>query len=260
MSLSNPKLKNPASKFIEWSGNVKNPCFYYYDKEKGENITLENPCFVVPLDELSTIKGFSQEDNTGIYSNEVKNSVKQVLNVRTFKGTDIVKGIYKDIKGHIIAAGGKFAKSIYAVMITPGENKEDRNYELVNVTFKGSSLGPWIDARIKIDNGIGLKLSINNEIKKTGSTEYFEPTIEKIKINSLTLKKAISFDEKLQIYLNQYLDQQKANIIEEENITKVDLSEEKSEEEIAAEKYMHETEENIDNFNDVEDLDDGLPF
>lgn len=254
MSVSNPKLANPVKKFINWSGNVKNPNFFYYDKEKEENIYLKTPLFMIPLDELSTIKGFNKEDNTGIYSNEVRNTVKDVLRVRTFKGTDIARGIYKEIKGHIIAGGGKFAKSVYAILITAGENKGKRNYELVNFQFYGSSLGPWIESNIRVDSIQGIKLSIENEIQTVGTTEFYSPIIEKVKIGKQEAQAAVDFDKKLQNYLSQYFDDQKAEIVEEETTTIIDLTEEKTEENIAAEMYIDSEPKKEDDFSDIDDL------
>ena len=71
MSLSNPRLKNPASKFISWSGSKGK--FFYYDSEKGEkgeNVFFDKPIYVVPLDEMATIKGFHDKSqrNMHLYS------------------------------------------------------------------------------------------------------------------------------------------------------------------------------------------------
>ena len=55
MSLSEPKLTNPASKFIEFKGDVGE--FHYYDKVMEQRVQLQMPLYFIVLDELSAIKG-----------------------------------------------------------------------------------------------------------------------------------------------------------------------------------------------------------
>ena len=49
MSYSNPRQENPAKKFIHWSGSKGE--FYYYDKEKQEEIQLQMHIYFIVLDE-----------------------------------------------------------------------------------------------------------------------------------------------------------------------------------------------------------------
>ena len=117
---------NPAKKFLEWSSQRK--CFEYYDKEAKEKKQVELPIKIQFLEEFHTIKGFSDAEQTGIYSNEIKYTSKDELTVKTFSGTEIAKGLYNDIRLKIIDAGGKYHKSIYALL----------DGELVNFQLKGS--------------------------------------------------------------------------------------------------------------------------
>lgn len=133
---------NPATKFLEWKSEKK--CFQYYDKEIAEklknegkdkeyikekaNIEVNLPLKFQFLEDFHTIKGFSDSEQTGIYSNEIKFTSKDSLTVKTFGGTTIAEGLYNDIRLKIIDAGGKYHKSIYAVL----------NGELVNFQIKGS--------------------------------------------------------------------------------------------------------------------------
>ena len=245
MSLSNPRQVNPASKFIEWSGSKGQ--FKYYDKEKEENIFFEDDIYMIPLDELNTIKGYDDHNQCGIYSNEVKYLSKEILHVRSFKGGTIAKGIYGNLK---LSSGCKFAKSIYAVLLT--KDKEETKLELVNFQLYGSSIGSWIDAKINIDSGNPIKLSPSTDKLTKGTTEYFAPKISILKLREDILQKCIDIDKELQIYLKGYLVQEQAN--EESVENKVETIEEKSQEEIAAEKYMKETDKKIDDFNDIDDL------
>ena len=239
MSLSNPTEKNPATKFIDWSGSVGK--FKYYDKEKGENgenIFFENPIYIIPLDELSAIKGFDKVNGCGYYSNEIKYLDKEILFVKSFKGGKIATGLYKDLK---LPAGCKFGKSIYAAMITGDKTKTE--LELVNFQMVGSALGSWIDAKVSVDSGNVVILSPSMEVLTNGNTEYFAPKIVKSKKRDDILAKCIDMDRELQKYLNTYLNKDHSDIQTkpEENVKK-DVDEKK------------------EHYNDkFEDLDD-LPF
>lgn len=199
MSLSNPAVsQNPAKKFIEWKGSEG--YFSYYNKEKKDNIKLEAPLYIIALDQLATITGYSDKMQSGIWSNEVRYTSKEELVVKT-KGGVIAKGLYQDIKSQIEANGGKYAKSVYAVLITG--NKENTKLELVNFKFSGSSLSPFINAKIG-DNGEVIILEKNEEPQKKGATTYYEPKITKNKKREDILDKAIEQDKALQEYLKQY--------------------------------------------------------
>jgi hypothetical protein len=123
---------NPATKFIDWKSNDK--CFSYYDKEAQENKQISLPFKFLVLDELHTIKGWNDATSSAIYSNEVKFISKEVMTVKPFKGNEIAKGLYKDIKEKIVAAGGHYTKSVY-IMLEDGS--------LANLQLKGSAVQKW---------------------------------------------------------------------------------------------------------------------
>ena len=207
MSLSNPRQVNPASKFIEWSGSKGK--FYYYDKTSeadDKNVYFEKPIYIVPLDELSAIKGFHKQSTSGIYSNEVKSISKDAFIVKAFKGGIIATGVYSEIKGAL--EGGKFAKSVYAVMITGG--KDDTTLKLVNISFVGSSLNAFIDAKINIDSGCVVSLSPSTDELKNGTTTYFAPQIKKHATRKDIIEKCIDMDKQLQGYLNKPSEEQES--------------------------------------------------
>ena len=200
MSLSNPRQVNPAKKFIEWSGSKGK--FYYYDKDKNENVFIEETIYIVPLDELSTIKGYHDRSNSGIYSNEVKNISKDKLVVKAFKGGLIASGLYNEIKGQL--EGGKFAKSVYCVLVSG--SIEETTLELVNLQIHGAAFGTWIDAKVNVDSGDVISLSPSTEELKKGTTVYFAPVIKKYKKRDDILEKCINYDKELQEYLSKYLE------------------------------------------------------
>ena len=185
MSLSNPRQVNPAKKFIEWSGSKGK--FYYYDKEKEENVYFEETIYIVPLDELSTIRGYHNYSKSGIYSNEVKNISKEKLVVKAFKGGLIASGLYSEIKGQL--EGGKFSKSVYCAMVSG--TKENTFLELVNFQIYGSAMGSWIDAKINVDSGDLILLSPSIEELKQGTTVYFAPAIKKYKRRDDIIEKSV---------------------------------------------------------------------
>jgi len=123
---------NPATKFIDWKSNDK--CFEFYNKETQAKVQINLPFKFLVLDELHTIKGWNDATSSGIFSNEVKFISKQVITVKPFKGNEIAKGLYKDIKEKIVAAGGHYVKSIY-IMLEDGT--------LANLQLKGSAVQEW---------------------------------------------------------------------------------------------------------------------
>jgi hypothetical protein len=194
MSLSSKeKSGNPASKFLSWKGGVG--VWEYYDKEHNEKVQLDEKLYIVPLDEFSTIKGWHDTSQSGIYSNEVKFLNDEELSVRSFKGGEIIKGLYANIKGNL--EGGKFCKSVYAAMLDSNGNV----IEMINISFSGSSLGSWIDAKVNIKEGKVLVISKNPEVQKKGATKYYVPSIKVTKKKEEILKECSKMDEELQAYL-----------------------------------------------------------
>jgi len=129
--------EKPAEMYLEWKSDDKS--FSYYDKAQGKNITVDPGKFLFLMDR-STIKGWSEADQSGIYSNEVKNLSTDDLNVRTFSGKAIASGKYADIKEAIAKAGGTFTKSIYAMM---------QDGTIINFQLRGVSLRQWMDFTAK---------------------------------------------------------------------------------------------------------------
>jgi hypothetical protein len=128
----NQPQSNPATKFFDWKSSDK--CFSYYDKEEQKNIQVPLPFKFLVLDELHAIKGWNDATSSGIFSNEVKFISKEVMTVKPFKGNEIAKGLYKDIKEKVQSAGGHYVKSIY-IMLEDGT--------LANLQLKGSAVQEW---------------------------------------------------------------------------------------------------------------------
>ena len=188
---------NPATKFFDWKSDDK--CFSYYDKEEQKNVLVPLPFKFLVLDELHTIKGWNDATSSGIFSNEVKFISKEVMTVKPFKGNEIAKGLYKDIKEKIVAAGGHYTKSIY-IMLEDGT--------LANIQLKGSAVQKWGEFTQKTRNRLPdewVQVSTALEGKK-GAVKFNTPEFTFFK--SLSEDEANLADEAfntLETYLKAYL-------------------------------------------------------
>jgi hypothetical protein len=164
---------NPATKFLEWKS--KDKCFGYYDKEAKKDVLIPLPIKFQFLEDFHTIKGFHEPSESSIYSNEIK-TMKEPLTVKSFKQkTPIAQGIYNDIKHEVKAAGGKYGKSVYALL----------DGEIVNFQLYGASITPFIfftsgDKKTNVKGHNHLLetnfIEVNEFVdKKKGSNKYTEP-------------------------------------------------------------------------------------
>lgn len=214
MSFSKPQLTNPSKKFIEWSSD--NACFTYFDKdrgEKGEKVLLSLPVFFIVLDELSTISGFCEKHGTNIFANEVRSTAKESLLVRTFKGGERLYGLYNDIKSEAKELGGKYTKSVYAMLLT-GKGQEP---ELVNIKLRGAACSAWIEKKINTGKAVICVKEVSNE--KKGKTEYTVPVFSYAPLTQELTDTATAMDHVLQEYLKEYFTQMEEKIIEAEEAT-----------------------------------------
>lgn len=200
MSRSNPQStsSNPSQRFFEWGGETGE--LTYYDKEVSEKITVKPPFVFMVLDELSTITGFDNKNKCGVYSNEIKDTKTEPLNVRSFKGGDIAKGIYLEIKDKINAAGYKYTKSIYIAF------KDKDVLKIGNIKLTGAALNSWIEFSSNNKQAVAQKaISIVDKLTQTtGRIEYCTPVFEAKEITEKTNAEAIQLDIELQNYLLDY--------------------------------------------------------
>jgi len=196
---------NPATKFLSWKSNDKN--FSYYDKESQTNVAVELPFKFLVLDELASVKGWSDKFTGSIISNEVKFISKENLRVKCYhknlKGestsTEIASGIYKDIKEIVNTAGAKYHKSIY-IMLEDGS--------LANIQLKGAAVQAWGNFTQKTkkrlpDEWVVVEKAIDG---KKGAVKFTTPEFKFLK--SLSDGEAEMADEAfnvLESYLKTYL-------------------------------------------------------
>ena len=203
MSTSNRKQAfaqpqtNPAQKFIDWKSNDK--CFSFYDRENATNVSIPLPFKFLVLDELHTVKGWNDASSSQINSNEVKFISRDEMVVKPFKGNEIAKGLYKDIKEKIKAAGGHYVKSVYCML-------EDGS--IANLQLKGAACQSYGDFTAKTrsrltDEWVVVAKAVEG---KKGAVKYTTPGFAFDK--SLSESEADLADEAfntLEAYLKTYL-------------------------------------------------------
>lgn len=207
---NNTEIQNPASKFIEWKGGKG--ILRYFDKsrgEKGEDVIIPLPFTFLVLDRLSTIKGFSDSDQSGFWSNEVRDLKKEPFTVRTKKGV-VHTGLYSTM-APVLNMGACYSQSIYAAV-----KGADGKLEIVNIQMNGCAIGPWIELlKGKDIYKYAVTIASRSDEKKKGQTVYYEPVF---KLNSQiaeeTEKQAIELDKQLQEYLAAYFKRTSSQIVE----------------------------------------------
>lgn len=189
---------NPAKRFLEWKSNDK--CFSYYDKDNGENVKVELPFKFLVLMEFHTVKGWNDASESAIYSNEVKYIGKEEVDVKSFKGGRIAKGIYKDIRTQVQDAGGHYTKSVYAMT-------EDG--QIINLQLKGSAVKEWSDFTKKTRKRLydeWVEVTEAKQMKK-GSVKYSVPVFKfNTSLNEMQVKIADENYDELKAYMEKYRD------------------------------------------------------
>jgi hypothetical protein len=158
--------EKPAAMYLEWSSNDK--CFKYWNNDDKENVLVQLPFTFLVLKEMHTVKGWHDKSQSGIYANEVKNISSEVIEVKSFKGGLLAKGIYKEIKEIINNVGGNYVKSIYAMT---------KDGEIINIALKGAAVQEWGEAFNKgrsrmADEWITVAAA---DDRKKGSVKYSVP-------------------------------------------------------------------------------------
>jgi hypothetical protein len=193
MSLLDDRPQNPAKHFLK----VKSGKVSYYDKESGENVEVPVPLEFVVLDQLATIKGWSDQDESGYWSNEVKSVGKDTLNVRTKAGLK-ASGIWRDIKGDVNIAGAKYHASIYVAA------KGRDGYEIQNLSLTGAALNAWIEFTQKTNLKTNKVVLSGWSDAKKGSVSYKVPVFEAVPIEEGELEEAKERARELKAYHDEY--------------------------------------------------------
>ena len=193
MSLSQDRPTNPALRYLK----VKSGSVSYYDKESQENVTVPTPLEFIVLDQLATIKGWSDQDESGFWSNEVRRIGADTLTVRTSKGMK-AQGIWRDIKADSNVAGAKYTTSVYVA--TKGRD----GLEINNISLTGAALKAWIEFTQKNRVNTNKVILSGWSDAKKGSVSYKVPVFEAVPMGESEKYEAIELDKQLQAYLNEY--------------------------------------------------------
>lgn len=195
MSRSNPTPSNPARRFFTWKGSKG--ALVYWDKENAKEVEVKLPFEFLPLDQLATITGFCEPDESSYWSNEVRSVAREELTVKTARGTKQT-GLYKDL-ADVRSKGAKYAKSIYLAY------KEDGEFVIGNLKASGAALTAWIELGNICKPENGKVILTGSEEAKKGATTYFTPKFEYSSADLDENEIAIDLDKELQVYLSQYL-------------------------------------------------------
>lgn len=201
------QMSNPVRRYFSWKGGKDAGHVVYYDKDQQKEVIVPLPFVFMPLDMLSCITGFNKQAEESIYSNEVRNTQKEILNVRMGHQT-IAQGKYQDIKDTVVARGGKFTSSVYIAY-----KNDSGNLEIGNIKFKGSSLSPWIDLQNgNVDLSEKAVVIADSKLDNSGSIAFQYPVFKTKEISQQTDEQADSlYDE-----ISTYLGQKKTHPVEEE--------------------------------------------
>jgi hypothetical protein len=211
MSRSNPNENgnpNPAQRWFEWNG--EHGSISYYDKDQAKSIDCGSDFTFMLLDRLGSVRGWHDASNSGIYSNEVKDTRQEVLVVKSFKGGTLAEGVYKYIKDKVNSQGGQFVASCYIAF------KLDEKLSIGNIRFKGAALGAWMEFE-KANRSVLYKKAIGirgfTEGKK-GRVTFRVPVLKTADISADTDAAATALDRELQEFLKGYLAKNKREAAE----------------------------------------------
>lgn len=197
MSRSQPTLINPAQHFMSWSGSTGT--LQWYNKETKANVPVKLPFRFLVLDQLATIKGYNKQAKAGYYSNEVRNTRKEELHVRLGNST-VFTGMYKNEQDVVqVPKGADYTQSVYIA------HKIGDQWVLGNINMKGSSRSAWFDFtnKYKVENG--AIVMNKGEVQTAQTGDFYPPTFTYESSTTAEDTEAIKLDERLQIYLSQYL-------------------------------------------------------
>lgn len=213
MSRSNPidGIRNPATRWFEWAGGSDGGFVRWYDKDAKNQVKAPLPFTFLLLDELSTVKGWHDPSESGIYANEVRDTRQDVLVVRSFKGGELASGVYKSIRDRVAAQGGHYCTSLYLAY------KDGDELKIGNLSLKGAATSAWMDFKKsaptrKDANGRSLRAYFIDAVKiaefeqlKKGATVYRVPKFSLQPVSAESNQQAVALDAELQAFLADYL-------------------------------------------------------
>lgn len=215
MSRSNPtdNAPNPAIRWFEWNG--EKGCVRYYDKDTKQNVDVPLPFTFILLDELASVRGWHEQSQSGIYSNEVKDTSKDVLVVKSFKGGTIAEGFYREMKDRVNAAGGHYTANLYIAF------KQGAELVIGSLRFKGAALGAWMDYRKNHRTELYSKALTIHDVSEgqKGRVKFKMPIFAAQIISTESENIAKALDQELQSWLAGYFARTKRDQAEHASVT-----------------------------------------
>lgn len=198
-------LENPAKRWLEYK--PRHAELTWYNKEESKNIPVPMPFEFLPLDDLHTIGGYNKPEESGYVSNEVRNILTDELVVRTFKGGEKYRGLYKnEQKIVMMPKGAKYGKSVYFAF------KEDGQWQIGAIKLVGSSATAWIEFNQQLWKSSKKRPTDGKVIMTKGELvtseengNYYPPAFEYKPASDEEDTAAIELDKTLQTYLEAYL-------------------------------------------------------
>jgi hypothetical protein len=211
VSRSNPNeggIPNPAVRWFEWNGEAGT--VRYYDKDAKKTVDVGSDFKFLLLDQLGGVRGWHDASNSGIYSNEVKDTRQEALIVKAFKGGTLAEGVYRDIKDRVSTLGGQFVANLYIAF------KHEGALAIGVLRFKGAALGSWMEFTKKHRAelySIAIRIHGFTEGKK-GRIVYRMPILEVAAISPEANAAALALDKKLQEFFAAYFKRTKREQVE----------------------------------------------
>lgn len=208
MSRSNPTetSSNPCTRWFEWAGGSDGGVVRYYDKDAGKQVDVGDKFAFLLLDELAAVKGWHDASDSGIYSNEVRDTRQDVLVVKSFKGGELASGLYAQIRDRVGNFGGHFHASCYIAY------KDGDQYRLGNIGFKGAALMTWMAFKKQAGRKDGRPAYYVDAVRINGFEEgtkgrvvYRVPKFSLAPASEEANAQAIALDQELQSFFSEYL-------------------------------------------------------
>lgn len=220
MSRSNPvdAVRNPCERWFEWAGGEDGGFVRYYDKERNVKVPVPLPFSFLLLDELASVRGFSQRANASIFSNEVRNIKFHPMTVKVYNGPVVAQGTYREIKDAVERAGASFHASLYIAY------RDEDGIHLGNLSLKGAALNEWVEFKraaksVKTEGG-SIKAYWKDAIVigsfkegQNGRVVFRSPVFGLRQCSDATNKEAETLDAMLQGYLVPYLEHNAATMV-----------------------------------------------
>jgi hypothetical protein len=213
MSRSNPNENtnpNPAVRWFEWNG--EQGVVRYYDKESKKNIDVGSDFTFLLLDQVGRVGGWHDASDSGIYSNEVKDTRQETLIVKALKGGTLAEGLYRDIKDRVKSEGGQYVANCYIAFKNGGNG-----LAIGSLRFKGAALHAWADFTKDHRSDLYAKaIRINGFTEgKKGKVVFRVPFMETKDVSPETNDAAVELDRKLQEFFDGYFKRTKREQVEE---------------------------------------------